>query len=36
VLAGKWFVGIERDPVYFEYACKRIETAWKEQRHAVR
>lgn len=24
VLAGKRFVGIERDPVYFEYACKRI------------
>jgi len=27
VLAGKRFVGIERDPVYFEYACKRIEAA---------
>jgi DNA modification methylase len=25
VLAGKRFVGIERDPVYFEYACRRIE-----------
>jgi site-specific DNA-methyltransferase (adenine-specific)/modification methylase len=23
-LAGKRFVGIERDPVYFEYACERI------------
>jgi hypothetical protein len=27
VLAGKRFVGIERDPVYFDYACKRIEAA---------
>jgi tRNA G10 N-methylase Trm11 len=27
VLAGKHFVGIERDPVYFEYACKRIMAA---------
>jgi site-specific DNA-methyltransferase (adenine-specific)/modification methylase len=24
LLAGKRFVGIERDPVYFEYACTRI------------
>lgn len=24
VLAGKRFIGIERDPVYFQYACKRI------------
>lgn len=29
VLAGKRFVGIERDPVYFDYACKRIEAAMK-------
>ena len=29
VLAGKRFIGIEQDPVYFEYACKRIEQAWK-------
>lgn len=34
ILAGKRFVGIERDPVYFEYACKRIEAAWKERSHA--
>jgi site-specific DNA-methyltransferase (adenine-specific)/modification methylase len=27
VLAGKRFVGIEQDPVYFEYACRRIEQA---------
>ena len=27
VMAGKRFVGIERDPVYFEYACHRIERA---------
>ena len=31
VLAGKRFIGIERDPVYFEYACRRIEKAWKER-----
>jgi len=30
VLAGKRFVGIEQDPVYFEYACKRIQRAWNE------
>lgn len=30
VLAGKRFVGIERDPVYFEYACERIATALSE------
>ena len=24
IQAGKQFIGIERDPVYFEYACKRI------------
>lgn len=35
ILAGKRFVGIERDPVYFEYACKRIEAAWKERNHAA-
>jgi len=27
VLAGKTFVGIEQDPLYFEYACKRIAKA---------
>lgn len=27
LLAGKRFVGIERDPVYFEYACERIARA---------
>ena len=31
VLAGKRFVGIERDPVYFEYACRRIERAWSDR-----
>ncbi len=30
ILAGKRFVGIERDPVYFAYACKRIDRAFKE------
>jgi DNA modification methylase len=29
VLACKRFIGIEQDPVYFEYACKRIEKAWQ-------
>lgn len=29
VLAGKKFIGIERDPVYFAYACKRIAEAAK-------
>lgn len=29
LLAGKRFIGIERDPVYFEYACKRIASAWE-------
>lgn len=24
LLAGKRYIGIERDPVYFEYACRRI------------
>lgn len=28
LLAGKKFVGIELDPVYFEYACRRIRQAW--------
>lgn len=28
LLAGKRFIGIERDPVYFEYARKRIMRAW--------
>jgi site-specific DNA-methyltransferase (adenine-specific)/modification methylase len=27
ILAGKRFVGIERDPVYYEYACRRIRAA---------
>jgi site-specific DNA-methyltransferase (adenine-specific) len=31
ILAGKRFVGIERDEVYFEYACKRIARAWEER-----
>lgn len=35
ILAGKRFVGIERDPVYFEYACRRIEAAWKQAQHAA-
>jgi site-specific DNA-methyltransferase (adenine-specific) len=27
ILAGKRFIGIERDPVYFAYACRRIANA---------
>lgn len=30
LLAGKRFVGIEQDPVYFEYACQRIEETIQE------
>lgn len=30
LLAGKQFIGVEQDPVYFEYACQRIERAWKK------
>jgi site-specific DNA-methyltransferase (adenine-specific) len=30
LLAGKRFFGIERDPVYFAYACRRIEQAWNQ------
>jgi hypothetical protein len=30
LLAGKSFIGIEQDPVYFEYACKRIRQAWQQ------
>jgi hypothetical protein len=29
ILAGKRFIGIEQDPVYFEYACGRIKRAWE-------
>jgi site-specific DNA-methyltransferase (adenine-specific)/modification methylase len=29
-LAGKHFVGIEQDPVYFEYACQRIAQAVRD------
>lgn len=32
VLAGKRFVGVERDPVYFEYARRRIEGALRTGR----
>lgn len=36
MLAGKRFVGIERDEVYFEYACQRIERAWRQARGSSR
>ncbi len=29
---GRHFVGIEREPKYFDIACKRIETAYKQPR----
>ncbi len=32
LLAGKRFVGVERDPVYFDYACQRIARAWERLR----
>ena len=32
LLAGKHFIGIEQDPVYFQYACRRIEQAWNDCR----
>lgn len=35
ILAGKRFIGIEQDPVYFEYACKRIEAAWRSAHAAT-
>lgn len=28
ILAGKRFIGIEQDPVYFQYACERIQATW--------
>lgn len=30
LLAGKRFIGIEQDPVYFEYACGRIAATWRQ------
>ncbi|MBK9119748.1 MAG: hypothetical protein IPM18_09140 [Phycisphaerales bacterium] len=36
VLAGKRFVGIERDPVYFEYARKRIAAAQNDSSQEAR
>ena len=32
LLTGNHFVGIERDPVYFEYACQRIRRVWEHVR----
>ncbi len=29
LLAGKSFIGVEQDRVYFDYACRRIERAWR-------
>lgn len=33
ILAGRNFVGIEQDPVYFAYACQRIARAWQSRSH---
>jgi len=30
VHAGRQFIGIERDPAYFEIACRRIEDAQRQ------
>lgn len=30
VRLGKWFIGIEREPSYFDIACRRIEEAQKQ------
>lgn len=35
IIAGKRFVGIERDPVYFEHACTRTARAWEEHRRST-
>jgi site-specific DNA-methyltransferase (adenine-specific) len=31
MLEGFRFIGIERDPDYFEIACRRIEAAYKKE-----
>lgn len=33
ILAGKSFIGIERDPLYFLYACERIRASWEWRKH---
>lgn len=35
MLAGKRFIGIERDPVYFEYACKRAAAVLLNSRQTI-
>jgi len=32
VLAGRRFIGIEREPAYFDIACRRIEEAYRQPR----
>ena len=32
VQMGRKFIGIEREPVYFEIACKRIEDAYRQEK----
>ena len=36
IRAGKDFVGIEQDPVYFEYACQRLRKEWAAANNANR
>lgn len=31
-LMGRSFIGIEREPTYFDIACRRIEDAYKQPR----
>lgn len=31
LMAGKEFIGIEREPKYFDIACRRIEDAQRQQ-----
>jgi predicted RNA methylase len=35
LLAGKRFIGLERDPVSFDYACRRIERAWQSAASSI-
>jgi len=34
-IAGRiaaWFVGVEREPKYFDISCQRIENAYRQER----
>lgn len=32
IQTGRQFIGIEKEPKYFEIACRRIEQAWRDER----